>query len=41
MVCEDIHGSNHSLPGSGVVSSYEQAAVSQGAAIRFLAFQLD
>jgi tRNA (guanine-N7-)-methyltransferase len=41
MVCGDIHGSNHSLPGSGVVSAYEQAAVSQGAAIRFLAFRLD
>jgi tRNA (guanine-N7-)-methyltransferase len=41
MVCDDIHGSNHSLPGSGVVSAYEQTAVSQGAAIKFLAFRLD
>ncbi len=39
--CDNIHGSNGSLPGGGVVSAYEKAAVSQGAAIKFLAFRLD
>ena len=39
--CDDIHKINGGLPGHGVVSAYEKAALSQGAAIKFLAFQLD
>ena len=39
--CDNVHGSNGNLPGSGVFSAYEKAAVSQGATIKFLAFQLD
>lgn len=40
--CDNIHGNDRSLPGgSTVVSAYEKAAVSQGATIKLLAFQLD